>query len=116
MARFGAMRERLQSKSNVFCFLDAAQLVKHALGLAAEGKRLKKSPVLLYLFAEPSTRGDRPITEEMTAKHRAEIAEFAKAVAPSYVRFEACSWREWLGTWTGPTALHAQAVIERFQP
>ena len=40
---FAAMRDRLRTQPKSFRHLDAAQLVKHALGLAAEGRRIGKA-------------------------------------------------------------------------
>lgn len=108
------MRDRLRSQPEAYRWLDAAQLVKHAYGLATEGERCGKSPVLLYLYAEPTA--GRTIVEEAFAEHRGEIAEFAAAVRGSRVRFAACSWREWLTTFEGGAADHAGRVLDRFAP
>ena len=116
MAPFTAMRDRLRTGDVGFAHLDAAQLVKHAFGLVTEGRRLGRAPVLLYLYAEPERRGDTVIPAAALALHRAEIADFAAAVAGAEVRFTACSWREWLAGWTGDARAHADALIARFQP
>ncbi|MCU0946696.1 MAG: hypothetical protein MUF47_00375 [Porphyrobacter sp.] len=47
------MRDLLRAEPRRYKHLDAAQLVKHALGLATEGNRSGLSPVLVYLYAEP---------------------------------------------------------------
>ncbi len=116
MTPFIAMRDRLRAGDGGYHHLDAAQLVKHSFGLVTEGRRLGKAPVLLYLYAEPSSRGATPIPADAIERHRAEIADFAAAVADAEVRFAACSWREWLAGWTGDTREHADALTERFQP
>ena len=116
MVPFTGMRDALRSGDAAFAHLDAAQLVKHAFGLVTEGRRIGKAPVLLYLYAEPATRGDSAIAAETLALHRDEIARFAAAVSGAAVRFEACSWREWLACWTGDARAHADALVERFQP
>jgi hypothetical protein len=116
MAPFTVMRDALRSSDIAFTYLDAAQLVKHAFGLVTEGKRIGKVPVLLYLYAEPATRGASAITPETLARHRAEIADFAVAVTGAAVRFAACSYREWFAGWTGEAHHHADVLIERFQP
>ncbi len=116
MAPFTVMRDALRSGDVAFTYLDAAQLVKHAFGLVTEGNRIGKVPVLLYLYAEPSTRGTSAITPEALARHRAEIADFATAVAGAAVRFAACSYREWFAGWTGAACHHAGGLVERFQP
>ncbi len=116
MTPFTAMRDRLRAGDSGYFHLDAAQLVKHAFGLVTEGRRLGKAPVLLYLYAEPTRRGAKPILASAIERHRAEIANFAAAVADAEVRFVACSWREWLAGWTGDARNHADALIARFQP
>ena len=116
MTPFTAMRDRLRAGNGGYLHLDAAQLVKHAFGLVTEGRRLGKAPVLLYLYAEPANRGTTPIPVAAIERHRAEIADFAAAVAGGEVRFAACSWREWLAGWTGDALEHADALIARFQP
>ena len=114
MERWCAMRDYLRTEPLAYVHLDAAQLVKHAFGLVSEGRRSGKRPVLLYLFAEP-TKG-RNITPEQFALHRKEIKRFGESVAGAAVRFEACSWREWLGCFEGEARDHAQRVLERFSP
>ena len=116
MAPFTTMRDRLRAGTPSFAHLDAAQLVKHALGLVTEGRRLEKAPVLLYLLAEPAHRGGTAIPPEALARHRAEIAAFAGAVAGAEVRFASCSWREWLAVWPGATRTHAAALASHFWP
>ena len=109
-----AMRVHLLAEPAAFRHLDAAQLVKHGYGLVTEAKRRGKSPVLLYLFAEP-TEG-RDIRAQAFADHRSEIARFAGGVTGSTVRFAACSWREWLTTFQPSLSDHADRVIARFHP
>jgi hypothetical protein len=72
--------------------------------------------VLLYLYAEPAQRGSVTISADAISHHRAEIADFATAVAGAEVRFAASSWREWLDGWTGDARTHADALIARFNP
>lgn len=116
MAPFTMMRDRLRSGASRYAYLDGAQLVKHAFGLVTEGCRLGKAPVLLYLYAEPAQRGNLTISPDAISRHRAEISDFAAAVAGAEVRFAACSWREWLAGWTGDARAHADSLIARFQP
>lgn len=116
MAPFTAMRDRLRTGDARYVHLDATQLVKHAFGLVTEGRRLGRVPVLLYLYAEPTHRGTTVIPTTAIERHRAEIADFATAVAGAEVRFATCSWRQWLAGWTGDTRDHADALIARFQP
>lgn len=110
------MRDALRDRTTQFRWLDAAQLVKHAFGLVTEGRRVGKSPVLLYLFAEPPTRSTVVIGAADHADHRREVAEFADAVAGTAVRFSFCSFREWLATWPALTSAHAAAIVTRYRP
>lgn len=116
MAPFTTMRDALRAGRRRYAHLDAAQLVKRAFGLVTEGRRIGKAPVLLYLYAEPDRRGTTPIPAEAHARHRAEIASVAAAVADAEVRFAACSWHEWLADWTGSARGHADALLDRFEP
>lgn len=109
-----AMRDRLLAEPAAFRHLDAAQLVKHGYGLVTEAKRRGKSPILLYLYAEPT--GGRTISVKALADHRSEITNFAAAVAGSTVRFLACSWREWLAIFPPDLTDHADRLIARFRP
>lgn len=116
MEPFTRLRDALSSGKIVFDWLDAAQLVKHAVGLVTEGQRIGMAPILLYLFAEPAMRGRTPILTNDHSAHRIEIDTFAAAVAGAAVGFAACSYREWLSGWTGEAGGHADAVLSRFNP
>ena len=119
MSGYQAIRDRLRTTPAAFRHLDAAQLVKHALGLLTDSARAERHPVLVYLFAEPSTLGGRQIPSSALALHRAEIEEFRICVANDAVAFQACSYREWLSIWAGHSpevAAHAEAVLARFAP
>ena len=73
-------------------WLDAAQLTKHALGLACQPTR----PVtLVYLYWEPMDAGLSPLF----AEHRREIDAFAERVAGGTPRFEAISYLELWDRW-----------------
>lgn len=109
-----AMRDYLRAEPSAYVHLDAAQLVKHAFGLVSEGRRSAKTPILLYLFAEP-TKG-RHVAPEQLALHRKEIEHFGENVTGAAVHFAACSWREWLACFEGQAGDHARRVLERFAP
>lgn len=109
-----AMRDHLRSEPRAFRHLDAAQLVKHAFGIVSEASRIGKAPILLYLFAEP-TRG-RVVSPEEIARHRIEVGRFTEFVAGAEVRFASCSWREWLSTSQGGAKMHADRILQRFNP
>jgi hypothetical protein len=116
MKSFTKMRDRLRSGEVSYAHLDAVQLVKHAFGLVTEGRRVRRVPILLYLYAEPTQRGSTAISPAAIARHRAEIADFATAVAGAEVQFASCSWQDWLAGWTGRARTHADALIAHFQP
>ena len=66
--------QRLVENPHSYHWLDAAQLVKHAFGLAYT---FPKQPVtLLYLFWEPSNPDEYPYF----AEHRAEVTRFAASI------------------------------------
>lgn len=109
-----AMRDLLRADPRRYKHLDAAQLVKHALGLATESTRSGLSPVLAYLYAEPQAACRNP--HEAFLAHRREIEDFHAVVAGGRVRFAACSWRGWLATFTGEASDHAGEVIRVFAP
>lgn len=109
-----AMRDHLRVKPLAFRHFDAAQLVKHAFGIVSEAKRIGKAPILLYLFAEPTS--GRIVSPEEIARHRIEIERFAELVAGAEVHFASCSWREWLSTFQGGAKEHADRIMERFNP
>lgn len=119
MRPFENMRDRLRREPNLFRYLDAAQLVKHAFGLVTDGRRKLKSPSLAYLFAEPADLGGRVITTQVREAHRSEIEIFATAVQGAEVSFHSSSYREWFETWDSEQsepAVHAQAIMSRFRP
>lgn len=114
LAAWCSMRDRLLREPGAFRYLDAAQLVKHGYGLATEARRMGKSPILLYLYAEPTA--GRTIPAKAFAEHRSEIISFAAGVAGSTVCFAACSWREWLAMFPAGISDHASRLIARFHP
>jgi hypothetical protein len=117
MAPYELMRDGLRIEASRFKFLDAAQLTKHAFGLVTDGRRKGKRPHLHYLYAEPHERGGKPVSMDLLALHRREIADFAAAVAGAEVGFSACSYHEWFSTWRGTDLEeHAARVVEAFAP
>lgn len=91
----GYFREmlRLMDAPEAYVWLDAAQLIKHAFGLA---RTFRDRPVtLLYLFWEPAN----PECSPAFAAHRQEIAAFAERVAVSRPAFAAMSYPELWATW-----------------
>jgi hypothetical protein len=98
------IRDMLDGCSSLFTRLDAAQLVKHSLGLRTtvhRDARLRgKLPVLVYLYAEPLFWPDgRRISPGHTKLHQNEISRFAKCAAGSEVQFASVSYQELLSEW-----------------
>lgn len=84
----GYFREmlRLLEQPDHYAWLDAAQLIKHAFGLA---RTFRSQPVrLLYLYWEPVNPEAYPVFGE----HRREIEEFAERVAGSTPEFHSMSY------------------------
>lgn len=104
------MRLRSEEKPS-YRWLGAAQLIKHAFGLA----RAEPDSTLLYLFWEPMDAGCSPIFEE----HRAEIAAFGDRVAGGSPRFEAMSylqlWEQWANGYDANLRSHAAALRARYE-
>ena len=109
----GYFREmlRLQDRPDHYTWLDAAQLIKHAFGLAHS---FPDRPVtLLYLFWEPAN----PDAGPEFAAHRDEIDEFRARVAGSSPTFEAMSYPELWQAWrdSAPTPGWLDKHLENLQ-
>lgn len=90
---------RLVEKPRSYQWLDAAQLVKHAFGLAYT---FRDQPVtLIYLFWEPSNPEAYPIF----AEHRAEVTQFAASITGSGPEFAAMSYPELWKLWDSCTEI-----------
>ena len=118
MGPYEAMRYALIAGRR-FGFLDAAQLVKHALGLRTEGQRTGLQAVLCYLYAEPRAFPDgRVIPVAAIQAHRDEVASFTAEVSSAVAElvFYSLSYAELLHHWAGQPALadHAAALTARF--
>lgn len=101
----GYFREmiRLLDHPDHYVWLDAAQLIKHAFGLA---RSFPGRPVtLLYLFWEPSN----PEASPEFAAHRAEIEAFKARVDGASPAFVAMSYPELWEVW------HAQGAVPEWQ-
>lgn len=91
----GYFREmlRLMDEPDCYVWLDGAQLIKHAFGLA---RTFRGRPVtLLYLYWVPLNTDFSPMFDE----HRRELAEFAQRVAGSTPNFKAMSYPELWTSW-----------------
>ncbi|WP_114395140.1 hypothetical protein [Oleisolibacter albus] len=124
MAGYQRVRDGLRDGTFRFQHLDAAQLVKHALGLRTATHRPEeagKAAVLVYVYAEPvGWPNGASINPADHAAHREEVSRFADLVAGDEVRFLFFSYRQLLEGWSssGNAAVssHAQAVLHRFAP
>lgn len=96
----GYFREmlRLMEAPETYVWLDAAQLIKHAFGLARTFP--DQEVTLLYLYWEPANAERSP----EFARHRDEIAAFAERIAGSTPTFAALSYPELWQFWqqSGP--------------
>jgi len=84
---------RLAEEPRAYRWLDAAQLVKHAFGVAYTFA--DRPMTLLYLFWEPSNPEAYPIF----AEHRAEVTRFAASVGGGGPEFVAMSYPELWSLW-----------------
>jgi hypothetical protein len=87
------MYARLRSDPQTYRHLDAAQLVKHYLGLRHSFPTHERT--LVYLHWEPANAADLAVYRDL----RLELNDFAAVVAGCDTRFVALSypslWREW---------------------
>lgn len=74
-------------------YLNVAQPIKHALGLA--NSCVSKSVTLLYLYWEPKNAAD---LDEMNA-HELELQSFKTRVAGGFPRFRATTYRHLWAQW-----------------
>ena len=105
----------LRADPGRFVMVDAAQLVKHYLGLqhtfADAGARI----ILMYVYWEPANASALPEYQE----HRREVAEFSELAAEDRVEFVAVSypqlWEYWESEskWPGMPE-HLRAARERY--
>ncbi|MFZ1662875.1 MAG: hypothetical protein WAT77_13030 [Paracoccaceae bacterium] len=103
---------RLVEEPDSYVWLDAAQLIKHAFGLAHTFRDRKVT--LLYLFWEPTD----PTCHRAFGEHRDEIARFAQRVAGSTPAFLAMSyaqlWSGWRPNQTAWLTDHLSELSNRY--
>lgn len=121
MSGYQHVRDKLAAGALQFDYLNAGQLVRHALGLLNQSGRRELQPVLYYAFSEPAHWPDgMAIDRDALAAHRAEIHRFSSMVAGDQVRFVYASYSEILETWRSANdddvRRHAYAVWNRFTP
>lgn len=107
-----AEMRRLEADPVRFMYLNAAQLVKHALGLGV--RYSAKTVTLLYIFWEPANRNEFPEFD----RHCDEARKFSDLVAGSSVTFAWATyrdlWREWALQDNEWLRLHASKLMERY--
>lgn len=108
-----AKYEQLLVEPSRYRFLDAAQLVKHYLGLKSTFGNT--SVTLLYLYWEAADPESSPIF----AAHRAELEDFADGLADQELDFAARAWPEVWEEWEQDRAVpwveeHVAALKRRY--
>lgn len=121
MRPYEALRDQLRDNFVRFDHLNAAQLIKHALGLRTQAKKRGKSVALVYLYAEPEVWPDgRPIGAQVRERHAVEVELFARLVSGAEVAFRSCTYNELLAAFrqSGDSELskHADMIAQRFNP
>ncbi len=103
---------RLQETPNAYGRLDAAQLIKHAFGLAHSYSGAEV--ILVYLYWEP----EMPFAHPLFQQHRNEIAEFSDRIAGSGPRFVALNyqslWHEWAMVRANWLVSHRKDLLNRY--
>jgi hypothetical protein len=114
--RLHAAFTAVRSGSELFAYLDVAQLLKHALGLINLPRReplmTGKALTLGFVFWEPKNRDELSPYDQL----RSELARFAWLMDGGKIEFAAIDypsiWKQWL---QGPqTASHASRLIGRY--
>ena len=114
MARYGALRKALTDGRQTFGHLDAVTLVKQAYALRTQSLKRARGAVLVYLHAEPQIWANgKPVDPKAIARHRTEVASFARAVKGDDVTFVALTWAELLTQWSKAPALVAHTAAVR---
>jgi hypothetical protein len=101
---------QLRDEPNQFRYLNAAQLVKHYLGLRrCFGDR---RATLMYAFWEPANADEH----EAFRLHREEIERFASLVAGGNIHFTSIDYSSLWESWASdePTADHVHRLRERY--
>lgn len=121
MAGYEHVRDSLRSGKLKFSYLDAAQLIKHALGLrtAIHNAHKGKQAILFYLHAEPQRwPNGSSVGESGRQLHAREIYQFSSLVGLDEVRFVSCSYQALLANWSRDVdprvRAHAEALRMSF--
>jgi len=115
------VRDGLAHRPQLFRYLNATQLVKHAFGLRTRAIKDGKTPVLAYLYAEPAAwpgTAGKAIPDGALKEHAEEVRSFARMVAGGEVAFVHFTYGELLRTFDGSPLEHvrdhAKRLRERF--
>jgi hypothetical protein len=89
--------EQLRQDPDCYAFFNAAQIVKHYLGLKSnlDGQVTGREVTLLYLYWEPSDAKEHALF----AYHRAAISAFSEGLRDEHIRFQAMSYPELWDLW-----------------
>ena len=92
-----ARAQQLRRNPDRYRFFNAAQILKHYLGLKADRLKLigGRPTTLMYLYWEP----ENPEAHPFFAKHRAEVGDFAEGVSDDRISFASLSYRELWDRW-----------------
>jgi hypothetical protein len=102
-ASWSSVYQSLKQDPRKFRFLDAAQLVKHYLGMRNTLTRSNKGLVLLYVYWEPTNASD--LKEYQI--HRDEVAVFSDLVSEGEITFLSRSYPQLWDDWQGGLARSA---------
>jgi hypothetical protein len=103
----------LRANANAYRFFDAAQIVKHYLGLKADRPGLiqGRPTTLLYMYWEPEDPG----THHFFAQHKAEAADFREGLSDDNVSFAFLSYRELWNDWKAMTSPDLQRHVSALE-
>jgi hypothetical protein len=107
---------QLRGNADQYRFFNAAQVLKHYLGLKADRPRLiqGRSTTLLYLYWEP----ENPDAHPFFAQHRAEVVHFANGLSDDKLSFASFSyrdlWNDWKATISSDLQRHVRALEARY--
>jgi hypothetical protein len=106
--------EELRRNPDYYAFFNAAQIIKHYLGLKADLERTiaGRSVTLLYLYWEPSDAREHALF----ADHRAAVSAFGEGLQDESVRFESASYPELWKRWVAdmPSNAHLRELYGRY--
>jgi hypothetical protein len=105
--------EQLQRNPDYYAFFNAAQIIKHYLGLRADidGRIAGRDVTLLYLYWEPSDAHKYALF----GHHRAAVSAFSSGLQDETVRFQAMSYPELWNQWcANALTTHVEQLAGRY--